>query len=115
MLLTKAECVFRLTYAALSLDVNKQTYVAVDTFFHNFVWKNRIHYIRKSVLMNSYEYGGLNFLKFPTLNNTFKINWIKQFLRNPTSIWNFTPIICSINLEALNLFYFALTVLKKFP
>ncbi len=34
---------------------------------------------------------GLNFLDFTTLNNTFKINWARNFLKNPTSIWNFIP------------------------
>uniref|UniRef100_A0A3P9K5U2 IQ motif and ubiquitin domain containing n=1 Tax=Oryzias latipes TaxID=8090 RepID=A0A3P9K5U2_ORYLA len=57
----------------------------------NFIWKNRIHYLKKSVLMNSYEKGGLNFLDFTTLNNTFKINWIKSYLKNPLSIWNIFP------------------------
>ena len=41
--------------------------------------------------MNTYDSGGLHFLDFTTLNNTFKINWIKQFLHNPTSTWNFIP------------------------
>ena len=41
--------------------------------------------------MNSYDNGGLNFLDFYTLNNTFKINWLKQIIRNPSSIWNFIP------------------------
>lgn len=41
--------------------------------------------------MNKYESGGLNFLDFNTLNNTFKINWAKHFLKNPVSIWNFIP------------------------
>lgn len=64
--------------------------------------------------MNSYENGGFNFLDFSTLNNTFKINWIKQFIRNPTSIWNFIPnyifskvgglnflLLCTYNIEKL--------------
>lgn len=39
--------------------------------------------------MDTYENGGLNFLDFNTLNNTFKINWIKQFFKkNPNSMWN---------------------------
>ncbi|CAI5676219.1 unnamed protein product [Oreochromis niloticus] len=57
----------------------------------NFLWKNGTHYIRKSVVMNDYEHGGLNVLDFTTLNNTFKINWAKHFLKNPVSIWNFIP------------------------
>ncbi len=43
----------------------------------NFLWKNKTHYIKKSVNMNTTENGGLDFLDFTTLNYTFKINWIK--------------------------------------
>lgn len=38
--------------------------------------------------MNNYSSGGLNFLDFSTLNNTFKVNWIKHYLKEPTSVWN---------------------------
>ncbi len=46
-------------------------------------------------------YGGLNFLDFSSLNNTFKINWIRQFLCNPCSIWNFIPNYLFSKLEGL--------------
>ncbi len=39
--------------------------------------------------MNSYENGGLNDLDFATLKNKCKVNWIKQIVRNPNSIWCF--------------------------
>lgn len=39
--------------------------------------------------MNTYENGGGNFLDFNTLHKTFKINWIKQFLKKPSSMWHF--------------------------
>ncbi len=91
VLLAKAEGISRLTYAALSLYVNNKVCKSVDKILFNFVWKNKIHYVKKSVIMNTYEYGGLNFLDFSSLNNTFKINWIRQFLCNPNSIWNFIP------------------------
>ena len=114
ILLSKAEGLSRLTYAATSLDVNKQTTALIDKTLLNFVWKNKIHYIKKSTLLNSYENGGFNLLDFSTLNNTFKINWIRQFIRDPTSIWNFIPnyifskigglkflLFCSYNIEKL--------------
>ncbi len=68
----------------------------------NFVWENRIHYLRQSVIMNSYENGGLNLLDFTTLNHAFKISWIKSYLKNPSSMWNsFSHYIFS-NLGGLN-------------
>ena len=63
---------------------------------------------------NPYDKGGLNFLDFYTLNNTFKINWLKQFIKNPSSIWNFIPnfifskfgglnflLLCNYNVEKI--------------
>ncbi len=37
------------------------------------------------------EQGGLNFLDFASLNNTFKINWSRRFLNDSESIWNTIP------------------------
>lgn len=67
--------------------LSKSKYVVPLISFY-FIWKNKTHYVKKSVIMNTIFH---NFLDFTTLNNTFKINWIKQFLHNPTSIWNFIP------------------------
>ncbi len=90
--LTKAEGLSRITHAAIPLYVSKQLCTSVDKIlFKNFLWKNKTHYVKKPVIMNTYDSGGLNFLDFTTLNNTFKINWIEQFLNNPKSIWNFIP------------------------
>uniref|UniRef100_A0A1A8GMK6 Reverse transcriptase domain-containing protein n=1 Tax=Nothobranchius korthausae TaxID=1143690 RepID=A0A1A8GMK6_9TELE len=91
VLLSKAEGLSRLTYAAISLHVDNKTCGEIDRMLFNFLWKNKTHYIRKSVIMNDYQHGGLNILDFTTLNNTFKINWAKHFLKNPVSIWNFIP------------------------
>uniref|UniRef100_A0A8C6M3H9 Reverse transcriptase domain-containing protein n=1 Tax=Nothobranchius furzeri TaxID=105023 RepID=A0A8C6M3H9_NOTFU len=91
VLLSKAEGLSRLTYAAISLHVDNRTCGEIDRMLFNFLWKNKTHYIRKSVIMNDYQHGGLNILDFTTLNNTFKINWAKHFLKNPVSIWNFIP------------------------
>ncbi len=89
--LAKAVGISRLAYAALSLYVDNKICKSVDKILFNFVWKNKIHYVKKSVIMNTYEYGVLNFLDFSSFNNNFKINWIRQFLCNPNSIWNFIP------------------------
>uniref|UniRef100_A0A3Q3BIJ9 Reverse transcriptase domain-containing protein n=1 Tax=Kryptolebias marmoratus TaxID=37003 RepID=A0A3Q3BIJ9_KRYMA len=115
ILLTKAEGLSRLTYAALSLDVNKKVSKDINKMLFNFIWKNKKHYIKKSVIMNSYEKGGLNFLDFDTLNNTFKINWLKQFIRNPFSIWNFIPNFVFSKLGGLNFLLFCNYNVNKIP
>lgn len=58
ILLAKAEGLSRLTYAALSLSVDSAILKKIDTMLLNFVWKNKTHFVRKSVLMNTIEKGG---------------------------------------------------------
>lgn len=113
-LLAKAEGISRVTYPALSLFVNKFFCAEVDRMLFDFLWKNKRHYIKKSVIINSYDYGGLNFLDFSSMNNTFKINWLRQFLNDPDSLWNVIPkyifskvgglpflLVCNYNISKL--------------
>lgn len=114
ILLSKAEGISRVTYAALSLCIDQPMCKTIDKILYDFVWKNRNHYLKKSVLMNEYSKGGLSFLDFSTLNYTFKINWIKWYLECPTNLWNFIPhyvfssvgglqflLVCTYNIEKI--------------
>lgn len=90
-LLVKAEGLSRLIYAAQSLCVDKSICKTVDAMLYNFLWKNKPHYLKKSVVINSQNKGGLNFIDFNILNNSIKITWLSRFLKNPTSVWNIFP------------------------
>ncbi len=57
ILLSKAEGISRLTYAAISLEPDKAICKKIDQQLCNFVWKNKTHYVKKSVLSNSYSNG----------------------------------------------------------
>ena len=65
--------------------------------------------------MNTFERGGLNFLDFTTLNNTFKINWIKHFQKNPTSTWNFIPNYIFSKVGGQVFFLWCDYKIEKFP
>ncbi len=65
--------------------------------------------------MNPYEHGGLNFIDFSTLKYTFKINWIRQFLRNPTWTWNFIPNFIFSKLGSLNFVLLCTYNVEKIP
>ncbi len=83
MLLSKADGLTRVIYPAMVLDVSVETCRTLD-----FVWNAKTHLIKKSVML---AMGGFELVDFSTLNNSFKIKWIKTFLNNPTSCWNFIP------------------------
>lgn len=106
-LISKAEGLSRFSYSAQSLYVDAQTSKTIDQSLLHFLWKNKKQYIRKSVVVNSCERCGLNFISFTTLNYTFKINWIKRYLKNPTALWNFIPNLVFTKLGGL---YFLLFV-----
>ena len=81
----------------------------------NFIWRNKSHYIKNAVVMNPYDNGGLNFLDFSTLNYTFKINRLKQFIKNPFSIWNFIPNFIFSKLGGLHFVLFCNYNIEKIP
>ncbi len=91
ILLTKAEGLSRLSYAAQSLYVDKPTCKLIDRTLTDFVWKNKCHYMKRSVILNSYNKGGLNCIDFNSLNYAFKINWLNKYLKNQHSIWYIFP------------------------
>ncbi len=91
ILLTKAEGLSCLSYAAQSLYVDKPTCKLLDRTLTDFVWKNKCHYMKRSVILNSYNKGGLHFIDFNSLNYVFKINWLNKYLKNQHSIWYIFP------------------------
>ena len=53
VLITKAEGISRLTYGALSLYLDSKISKEIDQMLFNFLWRNRTHYITKTVVMNT--------------------------------------------------------------
>lgn len=86
----------------MALHLDNKICKTIDHLLFNFVWRNRTRYIKKRVVMNPHENGGLHFLDLNTLNCTFKVNWMKQFLKCPTSIWNYMPTYIILQLSVLN-------------
>ncbi len=115
ILLSKAEGISRLTYAAISLEPDKAICKKIDQQLCNFVWKNKTHYVKKSVLSNSYSNGGLNFVDFATLNNTFKINWLRNYLKKTSSIWNIIPAYEFSQLGGLHFLLLCSYSIEKIP
>ena len=90
-LLTKAEGISRFVYPALSLKVHDSVSKEINGLITDFVWRNKRHSVKRSILTNPKDSGGLELLDFSVLNYTFKIKWIKQCIGNPESLWYFIP------------------------
>lgn len=55
-------------YVASSVHSDKNSVNTVEQLLLNFLWKNRTHYISKSVVSNSCKNCGLNFLDYIDLH-----------------------------------------------
>lgn len=66
-------------YAAMALGVSKDTCTKIDKILSDFIWKKKIHYIKKNVMISKLCSGGLNALDFTSLNASFKVKWITLF------------------------------------
>jgi len=91
VLLSKAEGISRSVYVSLSLNITSKVTKQLDKMLFDFIWKNKSHYLRKEILCNPKDHGGLEVLSYDALNNVFKINWLIQCLKNKDCIWNSFP------------------------
>lgn len=90
-LLTKAEGISRFVYPAMSLNVEDSICNDINKTISEFVWKNKHPKLKRNILTNSKETGGLELIDFSVLNQSFKVKWIKQCLTNSNSLWFFIP------------------------
>ena len=77
VLLSKAEGISRSVYVSLSLDFPPKVIKQLDKMLFDFIWKNKPHYLRKEIVCNSKDHGGLEVLSY----DVFKINWLIQYLK----------------------------------
>ncbi len=86
VLLSKAEGISRSVYTSLSLDVPPKIIKDLDQILYNFIWRKKTQ-----VICNPKEQGGLEVLDYNTLNDTFKIKCLIEFVKNRESPWNAFP------------------------
>ena len=70
--LTKMESLARCIYLAYSMPISSQFIKAINQLNFNFIWKNRVLYIKKSEIVQDYEDGGLKAIDFECLNAVLK-------------------------------------------
>uniref|UniRef100_A0A8C1T8V9 Reverse transcriptase domain-containing protein n=1 Tax=Cyprinus carpio TaxID=7962 RepID=A0A8C1T8V9_CYPCA len=102
ILLSKAEGLSRAAYLLSSLSAPKAICSQMDKILFNFIWRNKPHEIKKGVLINKLSDGGLNVLNSTIFNQILKIYWLKNFLKNQTSIFNIVPYYLFEKLGGLN-------------
>ncbi len=85
--LTKMECLSRCIYPAYSNAIPNKLIKSVNQINQNFIWRNKPHYMKKSNMVKEIKDGGLKVIDFDCLNGTFKINWLKYWIKHSNSFW----------------------------
>ncbi len=64
VLLSKAGGISRSVYVCLSLDLPSKVVQKLDKSLLDFIWKRKPHYLRKEILCNSKDNGGLEVFNY---------------------------------------------------
>ncbi len=68
ILLSKVEYLSRLIYPAFALAPSSGIIKTSNQKMHDFIWRHKTPYIRKSDIIKVYEEGGLNVIEFESMN-----------------------------------------------
>jgi exonuclease III len=58
----------------------------LNCLFYEFLWKSPVHKVKKSIVTQGYEKGGLNMVNLENFIASMKISWVKKLIQN-SSKW----------------------------
>ena len=64
-------------YPASLLFIPEEIIKEVDKMFYDFIWPNKKHHVKKDLLKQQIEYGGLKMPCFKTMIKSIKMKWIQ--------------------------------------
>ena len=70
----------QLTYILTPLARNQNFINEINDIFYSFLWNNKGDKIKRTVLINKYENGGLKMVDLSSLNKSLKTTWIQKYL-----------------------------------
>ena len=70
----------QLTYILAPLVTNHKITKEINGIFYSFLWNNKGDKIKRSVMINNYESGGLKVIDISSFNKSLKTTWIQKYL-----------------------------------
>lgn len=67
---------------------SKDTIDQLNCLFFEFLWKSPVHKVKKSIVTQEYEKGGLNMINIENFIASMKISWVKKLLQSSAK-WQF--------------------------
>ena len=90
-LLVKTLGVAQLVYVASMLTVPSSVTKAVEAELFSFLWKSKKDKIKRTVMYQPFEEGGLNFVNFSKVVKSLRLAWISRLLSSTTDSWKVIP------------------------
>ena len=80
MVVIKGLVALTLTYILAPLVTNHKIIEEINGIFYSLLWNNKGDKIKRSVMINTYESGGLKMIDISFFNKSLKTTWIKKYL-----------------------------------
>ena len=81
-LITKSLGISQLVHPLSTLDFPTQLVQAVNSSIFKFIWKNRRDKIKRKIMVEDYNKGGLRAPSIETMAKSLKLAWISRFLQS---------------------------------
>ena len=95
-LIVKSLGISQIVHSAAVLDIQKDYIVKIQSLIFKFIWKEKQDKIKREVLYQDYERGGLRVTHVETLCKALRLAWIQRFLKSDSrEIENWKVIPCS--------------------
>ena len=90
-MLVKALGISKLVYAASMLCVPDVVIKMVQERLFKFLWKNKRDKVKRLVVMQNLDDGGLNFPNFRMVVKSLRLSWLGRFLNSSNETWQAIP------------------------
>ena len=70
----------QLTYILAPLVINHKIIKEINDIFYSFLWNNKGDKLKRSVMINNYESGGLEMIDISSFNKSLETTWVKKYL-----------------------------------
>ena len=83
-LIVRSLGISQIVHSAAVLDIHKDYIVKIQSSIFKFIWKEKQDKIKREVLYQDYERGGLRVTHVETLCKALRLAWIQRFLKSDT-------------------------------
>ena len=114
VLIVKALGISKFALIASMLHVSENRITKINTIIFNFIWNGKTDKVKRKIIIQKYEHGGIKMVDFKNYVNASKCKWIQRYLSGPSASWKVSfEHFC--NKENLCLFLRSKFEIKELP